>query len=62
MNASTDQINGGILMDKDIKPSESQASPPEGDQGRTYKKPVDWKEDTIIINGQPLIVLFPEDK
>lgn len=61
MNAYTAPRNGGTRMDEDTNPSESQALQPEEGQERKYKEPVDWIEDTIVINGNPMTILFPED-
>lgn len=52
--------NGGISMDEDTQLSQSQTQAAQADRQDKQKKQFDWKEDTIIINGTPMTILFPE--
>ncbi|GEM_PF-6062711 len=56
MNAFTITAKGG-------GPMVSQQSQPrdEGDEEKFVRSPVDWSVDTIVVNGLPLTILFPDE-
>lgn len=61
MNAYTDHQKGGIPMSADTRESELQTAPAQSGRTNRQRVPVDWQEETIVVNGQELTVLFPED-
>lgn len=48
-------------MNTDMRESELQTAPAQSGRANRQRVPVDWQEGTIVVNGQELTVLFPED-
>ena len=59
MTAFTKIHKGGQRMDSE----EDQADTAKSDIRTFTRKPiVDWSEDTIVVNGKPITVVFPDEE